>query len=160
MGEAANPKDGAGDLAILYPERHASIAGVAIIMREYSFAESLRHAGAIQAFTDAITGIALGGNLHDLDSLRLVFGEQSEHVMALIAVACDQPLAWVQALNAQDGEQLLMLWWGTNADFFLQRVLLSVQLRKLREIAGPTSTPPSSPPATGRPTSAATPTVN
>lgn len=160
MGTEADDKGGAPELAILYPERHASIAGVAVTMREYGFAESLRHAAPIQAFTDAITDTALAGNFHDLDSLRLVFGAQGEHVMQLIAAACDQPLDWVQGLGAEDGELLMMLWWGCNADFFLRRVLLSVQLRKVRELGGQTFTPPSSAPATTPATSPATPTAS
>ena len=143
--------DGEADLAILFPERRATIADTAVVMREYSFVEALQLSDHVAALTDAMTDVAMAGSFHDIDSLRSAFGHQADHVMELMAAACDQPLAWVNGLNASDGEQLMMLWWGVNTDFFLRRVLRSVQLRKLREIeavAGPTSSPPSLPPDT------------
>lgn len=148
--------DGQDDLAILFPERASVIAGVAVTMREYSFPESLEHHAAIARFTDAITGIALRGDFADLDSLRGAFGACRDDVMGLIAVACDQPVDWVRSLGANDGEQLMMLWWAVNSGFFLRRVLLSVGMRKAREFGGPTSLAPLSPAATGPETSGGT----
>ena len=150
----------ANDLDVLYPERVAVIAGRQVTMREYSFVESLQHAAPIAGLTDAMVGVALAGNFHDLDSLRNAFGSQWASVIDLIALACDQPASWVSSLGAQDGEQLFLLWWSVNADFFLRRVLLGVQLRKVREAGGPTFTPPSSPLDTAPATSAGTRTVN
>lgn len=160
MTEPQAKTEGEGDLAILHPERHASIAGVDVLMREYSFAESLRHNALVVALSDAMTGVALSGDFNDLDSLRHAFGDNSEILLRLIAIACDQPLAWVEGLGALDGEQLFLLWWAVNADFFLRRVLLSVQLRKVRELDGLMSNAPSLPPDTTPGSSATTPTVN
>ena len=154
---------GESDLAILYPEREATIGDRVVVMREYTFAESLKFGAQIAALSDALTGVAMGGELHDLDSIRIAFGEQHNHVQILIAVACDQPLEWVAKLPALDGDSLLMLWWGVNCDFFLMRVLRSVSLlkaRELRDLAGPTSTPPSSLSDTIRSDSADTPVAS
>lgn len=154
-------KDGAQDAAILHSDRVTTIAGVALVVREYTFAETLRHAGLINALTDAMADIAVAGNFHDLDSLRAAFGENGDILMRLIAVSCDQPLAWVQELGGNDGEDLFMVWWGVNSDFFLRRVLLSVQLRKARQLHGPTSSPPSPLQGSEMPgSSPGTPTVN
>jgi hypothetical protein len=159
MTDAANP-EGAGDLAILHPERAATIAGVALVVREYTFAESLRHQALVSALCDAMTGVALTGEFHDMDSLRAAFGDNADILLRLVAIACDQPLAWVQGLSAIDGEQLFLLWWSVNADFFLRRVLLSVQLHKVRQLDGPTS-PASSLPTGMMPAGlATTPSVN
>ncbi|WP_458068633.1 DUF6631 family protein [Rhodanobacter sp. BL-MT-08] len=161
MTQPNSNNDGENDLAILYPERSAIIAGVAVTMREYTFAESLKHHALIAALSDAMTGIALKGQFADLDSLRAAFGEQADAVMALIAIASDQPVDWVTSLGADDGEQLHMLWWSVNSDFFLKRVLLSVQLAKVREVGGAMFSPPSPPPGTGtRDSSAPTRSVN
>ncbi|MGC1547225.1 MAG: DUF6631 family protein [Rhodanobacter sp.] len=159
MDAAGANKNGEKDLAILYPERSDTIAGKVVVVREFSFTESLRYAAQIAALCDAMTGVALRGELEDLDSLRLVFGERHEQVMQLIAVASDQPEEWVRDLDAENGERLLLLWWGVIADFFLRRVLLSVQFQKLRELrtrVGQTSLPASSKPGTTVPDSAAT----
>lgn len=160
MSDAIDNKSGEKDLAILYPDRCAGIAGVAVTMREYNFAETLQHAGPIAALTDAIIGIALDGKLEDIDNLRIAFGGIWSTVIDLIALACDQPSSWVSSLKAQDGEQLFLLWWSVNADFFLSRVMLGVQLRKVREIGGVTSTPSLSPQGTHPATSADIRTVN
>ncbi|MEO7067436.1 MAG: DUF6631 family protein [Rhodanobacter sp.] len=162
MSDSDNNKGGADDLAILYPERTATIAKRVVVMREYTFVESLKHATPIAQLVDAMADIALAGSFQDIDSLRTAFGDQSDAVLQLMAIACDQPLAWVTDLDAAAGEQLMMLWWGVNTDFFLRRVLQSVQLAKLREVQaadGSTSMPFSSPPGTPG-NSTATPTVN
>lgn len=166
MSETISTKGGEGDLAILFPERNDDVAGVAVVMREYGFHESLKLHADIAALTDAMTDIALAGDFRDLDSLRAAFGAQGDSVERLIAAACDQPVAWVAGLKAQDGERLMMLWWEVNADFFLRRVLTSVQLgmvRKLQAVVpsdGPTPSPLSSMQDTTPGNSASTPTVN
>jgi hypothetical protein len=163
MAGSASNTDGEHDLAILYPERTDTIADQRVVMRELSFTESLEHGRAIQALVDAMTNVALDGTLHDLDSLRGVLSAQRTNLQTLIAVCSDLPLAWVATLSATEGERLLLLWWSVNADFFLTRVLLSVQARKLRAIgtpAGPTSSPRSSPPDTTVTASAITPVAN
>jgi hypothetical protein len=166
MGQVPQGSKGTGgesDLDTLFPERTAIIDGRDVVMREYGFVESLRLSTAIAALVDAMAGVALAGNFQDIDSLRVAFGDQADAVLQLIAAACDQPLTWVQGLDAAPGEQLMMLWWGVNTDFFLRRVLQSVQLAKLREvqaIAGPTSSLLSSIADMTPPDSAATRTVN
>jgi hypothetical protein len=155
--------DCAKDDAILFPERIETIAGVVVTMREYTFAESLKHHALVNALSDAMTEVAIEGKFNDLDSLRAAFGDNGQILLRLIAIACDQPLAWIEGLGAADGEILFMLWWGVNSDFFLRRVLLSVQLRKVREIGdsdGLTSSPPSRLPGMTPPGSPGTPTVN
>jgi len=156
VDETTDNKDGQDDLAILHPERQALIAGRSIVMREYSFLETLQHAEPISALTSAMADVAKGGDLHDVDSLRAVFGQCRDIVVRLIALACDQPESWIGDLKATEGEQLLLLWWGVNAHFFLSRVLLTVQLRGVREIGGAMSTPPSSREAIGSKASGAT----
>lgn len=163
MGASAQPQgqDGQDDLAILHPDRPAEIAGVKLTMREYRFAEALALHAPIARFTDAFTQVALDGNFADLDSLRSVFGERQDDVVQLIAAACDQPPEWVASLSAEEGENLLLLWWSVNSPFFVRRVLLSVGLAKAREpLGGPTSSSGSSLTGTAPPTSPSTPSVN
>lgn len=150
-------KDGQDDLAILYPERHATIAGVAVVMREYGFVESLQLHKAIAALTAAMTDVALAGKFTDLESMRGVFGQCVDQVMQLTAIACDQPESWVRSLTGGDGESLLLLWWSVNAPFFLQRVLMAVRDQKAREAAGVMFSAPLSPTDTAPETSTGTP---
>lgn len=158
-----NPTRGMGDLDILYPEQRATIAGRAVVMREYSFAETLQLAQPIAALSDALTGVAMAQAFHDMDSLRGAFGAQGDAMLTLIAAACDQPRPWVAQLSGNDGESLMLMWWGVNYAFFLRRVLTSVQLlkaRQLQEAGGVTSSPASSPLDMTRDSSPSTRTVN
>ena len=160
MSDYVKAEDGESDLAILYPERRARIAGRVVVMCELTFAESLRLGGTIAALVEAMGGVALRSELHDLDALRQVFAERYQEVLALTAASCHEPLEWISALSAEDGEQLLLLWWAVNSPFFLQRVLTRVQLELLRKVGardGQTSSRPSSTPATTRNASATTP---
>lgn len=153
-------QDGEDDLAILHPERKEDVAGVSIVMREYSYVESLELAQPIADLTDAICGLVLAGTFEDLDSLRVVFGANANQIIALMAIACDQPATWVGGLDADDGELLQMLWWGVNARFFLRRVLVSLQIRRNRKSGSPTSMAPSLAPAMTRTPSETTRSVN
>lgn len=150
-------KDGRNDAAILYPERDGTVAGVSVLMHEYTWAEGLEHHALVDTLTDAMTGIALAGDFHDLDSLRAAFGKNKEVLFQLIAIASGQPVEWIAGLNDIEGERLFLLWWGVNADFFLRRVLRSVQLAKVRQLAGLTSSPDLSVQGTTRSYSEATP---
>lgn len=163
MSVSAKPEDGESDLAILFPGRTATIAERIVVMRELNFVESLQHGAQIASLAEAMSAVALQGQLDDLDSLRQVLADRHEQVLDLITVSCDQEPAWIRNLDANDGENLLLLWWGVNANFFLRRVLTRVQLELLRKVGardGQTSSRPSSGQATTRSASATTPTVN
>jgi hypothetical protein len=163
MSIGAKPEDGEKDLAILYPERTATIAGRVVVMRELNFVESLRHGAHVASLAEAMSDIALENQLHDLESLRAVLADHHEQVLDLIAVSSDQDSDWVRGLDAREGENLLLLWWAVHADFFLRRVLTRVQLELLRRVGardGQTSSRPSSKRATTLSGSAITPADN
>ena len=153
--------DGADDLAILYPERRQTIAGVAVTMREYGFVEGVQLAPLVEAVVGALTDVASAGDRLAPNALRPALAAHPDAVIALIAVACDQPEAWVRSLTDRDGQALMLLWWVTNADFFVRRVIEAVTVRQMeRASAGSTPTPPSSAPGTTLESSASTPAVN
>ncbi|MET3652477.1 DUF6631 family protein [Dyella japonica] len=163
MSVGAKPEDGEKDLAVLFPGRSATIADRIVAMRELNFVESLQHGGQIASLAEAMSAVALQGQLDDLDSLRQVFADRHEQVLDLIAVSCDQEPSWVRTLDARDGENLLLLWWAVHADFFLRRVLTRVQLELLRKVGardGQTSSRPSPNLGTTRNGSVTTPTVS
>jgi hypothetical protein len=141
--------DGADDLAILYPERRQTIAGVAITMREYGFIEGVQLAPLVEAVVGALADVASAGDRLTPSALRPAFAAHPDAVVALIAAASDQPEAWVRALSDRDGQALMLLWWVTNADFFVRRVIEAVTVRQMEKAsAGQTSTPASSVPGT------------
>lgn len=143
-------KEGEGDLAILFPDRTRTIAGVTLTMREYGLVESLLLDARIQRVAEALGSAAQGGAQLTAAALRPVFAQCHDDVVELIAAACDQPVPWVANLRAADGQPLLMLWWVVNADFFVQRVIESIAVARIlpKESGGPTSLQPSQPQAT------------
>lgn len=143
------PGDGAADLAILYPERRQTIAGVAVTMREYGFVEGVQLAPLVEVVVSALADVAFLGDRLTPHALRPAFAAHPDQVIALIAAACDQPEAWVRSLSDRDGQALMLLWWVTNADFFVRRVIEAVTVRQMEQAsAGSTSTPTSSAPDT------------
>lgn len=157
----ATQKDGEGDLAILHPERHATIAGVAITMREYGFAESLHLQPLLGPLVRQIAAAADPSKELDPDAIMDVFGgANAESVLALIAHACDQPLEWVKGLGS-DGDELFALWWVVNKDFFTRRVMQVALMRSMaRARHGAKSTPASPGTDMTHASSGSTPAVN
>src|SRR6185437_3659103 len=142
--EQTSSMDGGDDLAILFPERTVTVAGRTVVMREYTFIESILLADALP---------------YD-DALRPIFGEHADDVVTLIAKAADQPREWVASLGDEEGNQLRLLWWSVNGDFFGRRVRESIVLHQLRVSAGQTSSSSSPAPASTPMDSATKPVVN
>lgn len=155
MTDAQTSTDGGDDLAILYPERTATVAGRAVVMREYSFMESMQLHALIAPLIEGMVGLLLAEALPYDDALRPIFGEHAEDVATLIATASDQPREWVARLGDEEGNQLRLLWWSVNGHFFGRRVRESIVMHQLRASAGQTSSS-SSPAPDSTPTGSAT----
>ncbi|WP_027489386.1 DUF6631 family protein [Rhodanobacter sp. OR92] len=154
-------QDGADDIAILHPERQQTIAGVAVTMREYGFIEGVQLAEPVRHVVDALSDVAFSGELLTPHALRPAFTQHLDDVITLMAAASDQPEAWVRGLNDADGQALMLLWWVTNADFFVRRVIEAVTVRHMTQASvGQTPTPASSAPDTTPRASASTRVVN
>jgi len=151
----------ADEIDILHPERCATIAGRKIVVREYGFIEGMRLRPLMQPFLDDLFLAMQAGQPANYQQALDIIAAHIDTVVELAAVAADVELAWVQSLPDRDGQHLLMLWWGANYPFFMQRNLSRLQI-ELREAAlaqsdGEKSTPPSSPTTTVSTPSAATP---
>jgi hypothetical protein len=139
MTDEQTSTDGADDLAILFPERTATVAGVAVTMREYTFMEGMQLHALIAPLVEGMVGLLLADALPYDDAMRSIFGDNAEDVATLIATACDQPREWVVGLGDEEGNQLRLLWWAVNGHFFGRRVRESIVLHQLRDSAGQTS---------------------
>jgi len=160
MGTSA--KAGEGDLAILYPERKTTIAGRSITMREYGFVEGMQLSALVEPVADALSDVAFAaGESLTPAALRPAFAGHLDAVTTLIAAACDQSVEWVRGLDDADGQALMLLWWVTNADFFVRRVIEAITVRQMETASdGQTSTPSSPRPAMTPVGSVGTRTVN
>ncbi|WP_394540180.1 hypothetical protein PRJ39_06320 [Lysobacter enzymogenes] len=132
----------ADDLTILEPNRTLPIGGRSVTVREIGFFESLRLHAEIAALVADLVEQTQDGKV-DLGRLHQVCAAHPSATIALLAQACDQPAEWVHALPGAQGDLLLLTFWAVNADFFLQRVLAAVELRRAAPAAtGPASSPP------------------
>lgn len=160
MAEQGQDKDGGDDLAILFPERQARIAGVLVTMHEFRWLEGLRLQSLIAPIVEQLAGLAEQGRLMESVALDALFGDHAEALPLLIATACDQPVEWVAGLSDGDGRNLRLLWWTVNVPFFVRRVTDCLLARQLAAFDGPTSSPSLSAPATTPSGSATTRVVN
>jgi hypothetical protein len=138
--------DPADELNVLMPERTLSLDGRPITVRELGFFESLRLQAPIARLVETLSTLSASSGI-DLTVLHTVCAAESEATIDLLAQACDQPRDWVATLRASEGDLLLMTFWAVNADFFLQRALSVLELRRHAEVAahattGPTCSPP------------------
>lgn len=138
------------ELEILHPERTMIIAGRALVVREYGFIEGLRLRPLYKPFADDLYA-AFAERAPDFEQVLDVIARHVEAVTELAAVAADVEAAWVRALSADDGELLLMLWWGANAGFFIRRFGARLAVERAAQeqagakaSAGANSMPPSS----------------
>lgn len=130
------------DLDVLFPERRLTAGGQELVVRELSFAEQIQHYAALRTIAQSFSRITPEQLVSD-ESLDLVLdllrGNWPE-TATLVALSCGQPVEWVEALSAEDGEALLLTWWGANQDFFLRRRLRQA-LMQSRQLAGAVSMP-------------------
>lgn len=159
MADATAKKEGEGDLAVLFPDQQATIAGRKITMREYRFVEAMRLQHLISPIVESLVGVALGDAMTFLDAIRPVFANNVDAVISLTAIACDQPEEWVAGLGDTDGADLQLLWWSVNAHFFGRRVREAIVVDQLMA-AGRMPSPPSPDPASIPATSSSTPAAS
>lgn len=136
------PRPGTDDLAVLQPNRTLPLGGRSVTVREIGFFESLNLHAEVAALVADLADRTEDGSI-DLGRLHRVCAAHPTATIALLAQACDQPAAWVEALPGAQGDLLLLTFWAVNADFFLQRVLAAVELgRAVQATTGPASSPP------------------
>ncbi|MGO1069724.1 DUF6631 family protein [Lysobacter sp. CA199] len=136
------PKPPAADeLTVLQPNRELPLGDRTVTVREIGFFESLRlHAQIAELVADLIEHTD-DGNI-DLSRLHRVCAQHPEATVELLAQASDQSVEFVHSLSAAHGDLLLLTFWAVNADFFLQRVIAALELRRAnRATTGPVSSP-------------------
>lgn len=132
----------ADDLTVLQPNRVLPLGDRTVTVREIGFFESLRLHAQIAALIADLIEQTDDGNI-DLGRLHRVCAQHPEATVELLAQASDQSVEFVRSLNAAHGDLLLLTFWAVNADFFLQRVIAALELRRADPATtGPASSPP------------------
>lgn len=122
---AAPAADAGDDLQALKGNSSLTVAGRDLVVREYEFYEGLEVAHRATALIAAMHAACSDGQLR-YDRIRRLFGAHRDVVVPLIAQSTDVEVDWVMALPSADKEQLTSVWFGVNASFFVQEVVMDM----------------------------------
>lgn len=150
--EGAAASDG-NDLETLHPERSVRIAGQEVTVRRYGFIEGLRLRAVYAPIAEALSARMAAHGVPDYEQIADILAENADAVIVLVATAAGLNEASVRALDAEDGDLLLLTWWGVNGSFFVSAVARRLAMRAWS--AGARSTPHSSLTDTATPTDSA-----
>jgi hypothetical protein len=160
--QQAPPQSGADDLSTIHPDASITVGGRDVLVREYGFVEGMRVRAFMKPFTADLD--RLFGTADVLvDEIMEVVGEHIDIVKKAIAQSIAAPgkdaspedIAWLGSLDDQDGDRLLITWWGVNGLFFVRSIVRRAAERARRatlnkaiedaqrkDLAGETSMPP------------------
>ncbi|KOE63931.1 DUF6631 family protein [Aggregatibacter actinomycetemcomitans] len=125
------------ELEILFPTTEIKIGGEKVQVKEYTLKQQLQYNEKFMPFIQALRA-ALGSNQEDfsLDDLMACLSANYQDVIELVAIAINKPVAFVEGLNTKDGEELLIVWWGVNSDFFTRKAVQPMIERKAKDNLG------------------------
>jgi len=126
-GRGAGGEGAADVLAILFPERQVTVGGKTLTLREYSFKQSLQLNDRLQPLINAISGLIEGEQMPELSQVISTFAKEHERLIELVAIAADCEASFIENLNQQEGQQLLLLWWNINAPFLIGSAVLALE---------------------------------
>ena len=142
--DESRPDDGRDDLSVLHPEREVEIAGRQLVVREYSFIESLQLRPQTDCIVNALYAAFKMRDKLSGDDVLDALAPHADAVAALAARAADVDEGWVRQLSPIDGENLALTWWTVNRDLFVMRATRRLRLDQVKATDGQTSTPASS----------------
>lgn len=145
----------AQELEVLHPERHLTLGGRAVVVREYGGVEWLRLQAKAAPLANALAAMIGAGQVPGYSTVLDAVADNVDAILPLVAQACDLAPEDLEAFTPDEIDALLMAWWGVNGRFFIQRAvsLCAVERAERQQLAGASSTPPSSPTAMPAPTS-------
>lgn len=159
----APPQSGADDLSTLHPDASITVGGRDVLIREYGFIEGMRVRAFMKPFTADLDRL-FGASDVLVDEVMEVVGEHIDIVKKAIAQSIAAPgrdaspedVAWLGTLNDQDGDRLLITWWGVNGLFFVRSIVRraaerarratlskAIEDARSKDLDGATSMPPS-----------------
>ena len=151
------------DLEVLHPERDVKLSVGKFTVREYGNVEWLRLLPQAEPLVASLTEMLQALMAPSYEDVLMAIARHTDALLPLVAQAVDRDMDWIETLQGNDLENLLMTWWWVNAHFFVRRaqnrVAVTYQEQALARppSTGEKSTPPSSPTGTEPTTSAATP---
>lgn len=152
-------------LEVLLPDRQLTVGGIEVTVRELTFREQLTNNYLLAPMADVLSAIP-AEQLEGQESINVIYDAlalYSDSLSELLAISCGQPVEWVNALSADDGEALVLTWWMANSGFFVRRLWrprLLARAKGQSQLPGDESSPTSSTPDIPAKPSAITPAAN
>lgn len=108
----------AGDLSVLQPDRHVTVAGRVVVMREYGFFDSLELLPLLEPIlVDLEDQAKAGAPWPEFNSVPSFLGNHANVLVHLIAKSASVEMEWMRSLNAEQGYELVWWWWIVNGPF-------------------------------------------
>jgi hypothetical protein len=128
------------ELDILLPDVELTMAGDPVIVREYRFVQGMQAQALAKPLLDDLAAVFLPDDAPDgddaaqaegiLNALGEIFGRHPHLMVKLLAMSTGKPADWIESLNDEDGQTLLLTWWGVNKDFFARRLTTYLVARR------------------------------
>lgn len=130
----APPPPPENELETLHPERELVFGKRKVVVREYGHVEWLRLLPQAEPLVAAIAAALEQGRDPTYEEALACLAQHIDALAPLIAQAAGLALADYEQLDPEQGEVLLMTWWGVNGRFFVGRALNRVAV-SMRESA-------------------------
>ena len=145
------------ELSVLLSTRDITIAGRAMVIREYTLTDMLHLGAPLDALTHSLAD-AMKTPWPAIEEIEAVLRKHASDMPELMARSVDQPVQWVAQLPASDGQNLIDWWWTQNRRFFMNAVvrLETIRATRAKLSASAASLQPSREPVTTPPGSEAT----
>jgi len=155
------PADTEDELSVLLSTRNITIAGRALVIREYNLMDMLQLGEKLSALTQSLAG-AMQTPWPPIEDIEAVLARHAGDLPELIACTVDQPVQWVALLPGSEGQALIDWWWTQNRRFFMNAVvrLETIRATRAKLSASAASSQPSSGPDTLRTGLEPTPSAN
>lgn len=115
------------EASILHPDVVVTINGRKITIHEFTFVEGLELGPIVASLiTDLDKDIGSGGNVARIFDTLFT---HPETLKALLIKSTDVDEEWLNSLSGNDGDHLLMEFWGVNAPFFMRRLVSRRMIR-------------------------------
>lgn len=120
----------AGNEAVAYLPHTIRLGNRWVKVREYQHAEWLQLLSRAEPLIAALAAQVAIGEEPTYELALEVLAANHPMLLPLVAQAADLPPGYVEELPPDDGELLLMTWWGVNGCFFVSRALNRVAVRE------------------------------
>lgn len=130
-------------VSALVPDVKITIAGRALVFREYAVFEGYEVAHIARHFIVDLFAEAKAGTLK-YSTVRRLIGPHQAAVVKVAAMSADVDEDWVRALSRDDAEQFFASWFVATSGFFVREVLVELQQERAERSMASNSTGSSS----------------